>query len=107
MRQLLLVTVLLAGCGSAAARGDTLQTLGASQLAAQKLNACFEQNYQPGTDKADSASHKRLLAACATEWDAAADACHEATGNPTAACRKQTGNLADDFLGLKGAGLQQ
>ncbi len=90
------------------ARADTLATLDASQVAAQRLNACFDRNFAPGSTKpVDSpAASQRLLAECRSDWQAAAAACHTATGNPLESCRQKTGKLADDFLGLKGGGIQ-
>lgn len=107
MRHLILASMVIAGA-TVAARADTLTTLDASQVASQQLDACFERSFEPGRDKAgDKASKQRLLDACSAEWDTAAAACHANTGNPLPACRKQAGSLADDYLGLKGAGLQQ
>ena len=108
MRELILGAVLLLAATTGAARADTLATLDASQVAAQRLTGCFDRNFTPGADKpVDSpAAQKRLLATCATDWQAAAEACHTATGNPLKDCRQKTGKLADDYLGLKGAGIQ-
>ena len=107
MRELIIGAVMLLSA-AAAARADTLDTLDAAQVAAQRLNACFDRNFTPGADKpVDSpAAQKRLLAACATDWQAAAEACRTATGNPLKDCRRKTGKLADDYLGLQGAGIQ-
>lgn len=108
MRQLILGAALLALTGPAAAHGDTLATLDASQVATQDLDACFDRNFVPGEQKSGDggASKRRLLDACAAEWDVASQACHANTGNPVADCRKQTGSLADAYLALKGTGVK-
>lgn len=108
MRQLLLGAALLALFGSAVARGDTLATLDASQVATQNLDSCFDKNFIPGQEKSNDggASKKRLLDACASEWDAASQACQANTGNPVKDCRKQAGSLADAYLALKGTGVK-
>ena len=108
MRHLILFTALAALAISAPARGDTLDTLNASQIATRQLDLCFDQNFKPGQDKSNDkgASRQRLLASCSTQWQAATEACHANTGNPMADCRKQTSALADDYLSLKGAGVQ-
>lgn len=100
--------LLLLLCGAAGARADSLQSLNEAQLANSQLNACFDQNYQAGRDKPgdQGRSAKRLLAACKAQWDAATAACQTATGNPISACRKQSGQLASDYLALKGPALQ-
>ena len=104
MRLLLLAALLI----PTVAETDTLATLDASQVAAQRLNACFDRNFKPGADKpVDSkAAQNRLLASCQSDWEAATQACHVATGNPIESCRTKTGKMADDFLGLKGNGIQ-
>ena len=104
MRLLLLAAFLI----PTSAGADTLATLDASQVAAQRLNGCFDRNFRPGADKqVDSpAAQKRLLASCQPDWEAATQACHAATGNPIENCRTKTAKLADDFLGLKGGGIQ-
>ena len=104
MRLLLLAILLI----PTIAEADTLATLDASQVAAQRLNACFDRNFKPGADRpVDSkAAQKRLLVSCQSDWDAAAQACHVATGNPMDKCRTRTGKMADDYLGLKGNGIQ-
>ena len=104
MRLLLLAALLI----PASAGADTLATLDASQVAAQRLNACFDRNFKPGADKpVDSqAAQKRLLASCQSDWQVATQACHVATGNPIESCRTKTAKMADDFLGLKGGGIQ-
>ena len=104
MRLLLLMALLI----PASAGADTLATLDVSQLAAQRLNACFDRNFKPGADRpVDSkAAQGRLLASCESDWEAATQACHVATGNPVEKCRTKTGKLADDYLGLKGNGIQ-
>lgn len=107
MRQLLLGAALLTLIGSAVARGDPLATLDASQVAAQNLDACFDRNFTPGEQKAKGgAGKKQLLDACASEWDAASQACQANTGNPVQDCRKQTSSLADAYLALKGTGVK-
>ena len=91
----------------AVARADTLATLDASQVAAQRLNACFDRDFQPDQRSVDSPdARQRLLAACDSDWQAAASACHAATGETVAACRKKTAKLADDYLGIKAGGIQ-
>ncbi len=91
----------------AVARADTLATLDASQVAAQRLNACFDRHFQPGQAPVDSpAAQHRLLAACDSDWQSAAQACHAATGDTVPACRKKTAKLADDYLGIKAGGIQ-
>ena len=104
MRPLLLALLLI----PASAGADTLATLDAYQVATQRLDACFDRNFKPGADKpVDSkAAQGRLLAACQSDWEAATQACHTATGDPIEGCRTKTGKLADDFLGLKGGGIQ-
>ena len=108
MRQLILVPLVLAASLPVIARGDTLATLNAFQVATGNLNACLDRNFQPGRDKADDhgVSRQRLLGACASEWDAAAQACHVNSGNPIKACRSQTGQLADDYLNLKSVNIR-
>ena len=108
MRQLILAAAVLAAGAPTVARGDTLATLNASQVATGNLDACFDRNFQPGRDKANDhgVSKRRLLDACSTEWDTAAQACHANTGNPLKDCRSQTGQLADDYLNLKSASIR-
>ncbi len=99
-----LITLLAA---AVPARADTLTTLDASQVAAQRLDACFDRNFQPGGKPVDSpAAQQRLLAACGSDWQAATQACHAATGSAVEACRKKTAKLADDYLGIKAGGIQ-
>ena len=108
MRQLILLAVLLGASGSVAARGDTLATLNASQVATGNLDSCFDRNFQPGRDKASDhgISKQRLLDVCSAEWNVAAQACHINSGNPIKDCRTQTGQLADDYLSLKSASIR-
>ncbi len=107
MRPPLQGAILVMLFSGAAARADTLATLDASQVAAQRLNACFDRNFQPGQTPVDSpAAQHRLLAACERDWQVAAQACHAATGDTIAACRKKTAKLADDYLGIKAGGIQ-
>ena len=108
MRQLTLVAALLGASGPIIARGDTLATLNASQVATGNLDACFDRNFQPGRDKANDhgLSKRRLLGVCSAEWDAAAQACHNNSGDPIRDCRTQTGQLADDYLNLKSASIR-
>ena len=105
MRRLVLMAMVAAAGASVGARGDTLRTLDASQVATGKLDACLDRNFTPGQDRPDPhrLSARRLLEACSSEWDAAAQACHVNTGNPIGECRTQTGALADDYLNLKSA----
>ncbi len=99
--------MLVAAGAPVAARGDTLATLNASQVATGNLDACFDRNFQPGRDKAgdQGVSKRRLLGVCSSEWDAAAQACHVNSGNPIKDCRTQTGQLADDYLNVKSASI--
>ena len=110
MRRPILGAVLLlaAAAATAPARADTLATLDAYQVASQRLNACFDRSFTPGsgTPTDSPAARRRLLASCDSDWQSAAQACHVATGNPVEACRRRTAKLADDYLGLKGSGIQ-
>ena len=108
MRRLILVALVLALGQPVVARGDTLATLNAFQVATGHLNACLDRNFRPGRDKANDngVSRRRLLNACATEWDTAAQACHVNSGNPIKDCRSQTGQLADDYLSLKSVNIR-
>jgi hypothetical protein len=107
MRPLFLCTVLVIMSGSVAARGDSINTLNASQLAAQHLDDCLDHNFTPDRDKSDKASSKkRLLDQCTAERDAAAEACHANTGSPLTECRKQADARADALLNLKDASVQ-
>jgi len=108
MRSLFLCTVLVIMSGSVAARGDSINTLNASQLAAQQLDDCLDHNFTPDRDKPDNkaSSKKRLLDQCSAERNAAAEACHANTGSPLTECRKQADARADALLNLKDAGVQ-
>ncbi len=108
MRQVILVALVLALGPPGVAHGDTLATLNAFQVATGNLNACLDRNFQPGRDKANDngVSRQRLLNACATEWDTAAQACHVNSGNPIKDCKNQTGQLADDYLNLKSVNIR-
>lgn len=108
MRSLFICTVLVIATGSVAARGDSIGTLNASQLAAQHLDDCLDHNFTPDRDKSNNkaSSKKRLLDRCAAERDTAAAACHDNTGSPLKECRTQADARADAFLNLKDAGVQ-
>ena len=108
MRQLILVALLLGPGLPGIARGATLATLNAFQVATGKLNACLDRNFVPGRDRAsdNGISRQRLLNACAAEWNTAAQACHVNSGNPIKECRSQTGQLADDYLNLKSVNIR-
>ena len=108
MRRLILLAVLLGTSGLVGARGDTLATLNASQVATGNFDSCLDRNFQPGRDKAGDhgVSKQRLLDACSAEWSVAAQACHINSGSPIKECRTQTGQLVDDYLNLKSASIR-